>query len=336
MNLNIDPEFKGLIPPLTKEEYTHLEQLIVTEGCRDALVVWDGTLVDGHNRYQICTEHNIPFKTEAKHFDTRENAIAWIIQTQFGRRNLSPGNRAILALRLEPIIRQELKKKQEAGINQYSLPQNSAEPSCQMETRKELAKIAGVSHDTVDKVKLVVNNGTPEQVERIKEGGKGNSVHAVYNEVRQAKPSTPKTTPSEPKPRTMSLAEANAIVADIDARIAARGPVEKTETPMCLLSASEALRRHKAETGMKGMPNDASVSITLFASAEAKRTTPHIERLAQMIGQQTSHYTLNLRTLLSGHSTTLLTVDQPENRQKIIAALSEAEAAITKMKGLLS
>ena len=38
--LNINKEFHDLIPPLTEEEYQGLEQSIVKEGCRDALVVW--------------------------------------------------------------------------------------------------------------------------------------------------------------------------------------------------------------------------------------------------------------------------------------------------------
>jgi DNA-binding transcriptional regulator/RsmH inhibitor MraZ len=61
--LRIDPEFKSLIPPLATEEYAGLEESILAEGCRDALILWDGILIDGHNRYEICTRHNIPFET---------------------------------------------------------------------------------------------------------------------------------------------------------------------------------------------------------------------------------------------------------------------------------
>jgi len=39
--VDIDPEFASLIPPLTPEELAQLEQNILAEGCRDALVVWD-------------------------------------------------------------------------------------------------------------------------------------------------------------------------------------------------------------------------------------------------------------------------------------------------------
>lgn len=104
---------------------------------------------------------NTKLANRKKQLDSLEDVVQWIILNQFGRRNLSPGNRSILALRLEPIFKAKAKEKQEQGINQYSLPQKSAEPS--METRKEVAKLAGVSHDTIDKVKKIIDHGITVQ-----------------------------------------------------------------------------------------------------------------------------------------------------------------------------
>ena len=36
----IDEELAGLIPPLTEDEYSRLEQSILDEGCRDAIILW--------------------------------------------------------------------------------------------------------------------------------------------------------------------------------------------------------------------------------------------------------------------------------------------------------
>ena len=198
--IKIDKEFQSLIPPLSQDEYKQLEANVISDGCRDALVVWQGTLIDGHNRYRICTEHNIPFQTVEKKLDSREDVIQWIILNQFGRRNLSPGNRSILALRLEPIFKDKAKERMLSG-KKIDPTQKSAEG----ETRKEVAKIAGVSHDTIDKVKKIIDRGTPEQVERIKKGDKGNTVNAVYKEIQTQKP-------KEHKPPKASL---KAIVADL-------------------------------------------------------------------------------------------------------------------------
>ena len=59
--LHIDEEFKTLIRPLRRQEYLQLEANILADGCRDPLIVWDGIILDGHNRYQICHRHRIPF-----------------------------------------------------------------------------------------------------------------------------------------------------------------------------------------------------------------------------------------------------------------------------------
>ena len=64
--LKIDFEFRDLIPPLTAEEYSGLEESILKDGCRDALVVWGETIVDGHNRYEICTKHNLSYQIAQK------------------------------------------------------------------------------------------------------------------------------------------------------------------------------------------------------------------------------------------------------------------------------
>lgn len=107
----IDNEFKGLIPPLTDEEYKGLEESILKDGCRDALVLWGDTLIDGHNRYEICTRHNIPFTTVKKDFKNRDSVILWMIDTQFSRRNLSAPDRILLAQKKAPILERMAKKR---------------------------------------------------------------------------------------------------------------------------------------------------------------------------------------------------------------------------------
>ena len=61
--LKIDPEFKDLIRPLRRKEYLQLEENILDEGCRDPIIVWNDYIIDGHNRYSICTKYSIPFNT---------------------------------------------------------------------------------------------------------------------------------------------------------------------------------------------------------------------------------------------------------------------------------
>lgn len=87
--LLIDPDLQGLIPPLSPDEYIQLETNIKAEGCRDSLVVWKDTILDGHNRFEICNRLNLPFKTVGIDLKDRDSAIEWIICNQLGRRNLT-------------------------------------------------------------------------------------------------------------------------------------------------------------------------------------------------------------------------------------------------------
>jgi len=200
-NVKIDKEFQSLIPPLSHDEYAQLEANILADGCREPLTLWGDILLDGHNRAKICTEHGITYQTVEKNLPDRQAAIEWIILNQFGRRNLSPGNRSILALKLEPIFREKARANMIATQNNKAgaATLKSAE---QVETRKEIARIAGVGHDTIDKVKRIIDLGTPEQVERIKKGDKGNTVNAIYREIKRkplAEPTMPKFKQEPPK-----------------------------------------------------------------------------------------------------------------------------------------
>jgi len=100
VQITVDSEFKELIPPLSFEEFTQLAENIAKDGCRDPLVLWNGVLVDGHNRYDICNRLKLSFKTIERAFENRSEVIEWIINNQFGRRNLNSYIRATLALRL--------------------------------------------------------------------------------------------------------------------------------------------------------------------------------------------------------------------------------------------
>ena len=57
MDLIIDPEFAEKIPPLTPDEYKQLEENILADGILSPLIVWNGVIVDGHNRYRILKDH---------------------------------------------------------------------------------------------------------------------------------------------------------------------------------------------------------------------------------------------------------------------------------------
>ena len=151
--LKIDTEFESKIPPLTVEEYRQLEDNIVSEGAiLMPLIIWDGTIVDGHNRYKIAQAHpEIIFAVYEKDFENRYEALAWICKNQLGRRNLT---RVQMELLLGERYEAEKMAIRFRG-NQYTLSNKSGagqiEPgdAHRHRTRQKIALEAGVSEATI-------------------------------------------------------------------------------------------------------------------------------------------------------------------------------------------
>jgi len=159
--LKIDPEFRSLISPLRKEEYSQLRQSLKTEGCRDALVVWKGLILDGHHRYKICRRHGIEFEVKEISLKSRIEAKRWIILNQIARRNLNLYLRVKTALQLEPFIakRAEKRKKEAGKLYGKGHPKREKvllEKIKPIDTEAEVAKVAGVSKSTVYMVKRLL------------------------------------------------------------------------------------------------------------------------------------------------------------------------------------
>ena len=83
------PELAELLPPLSGEQLAALEKDILQNGCYAPIIVnEDLVVVDGHNRQQICTRHDLPYKMAVFAFDDLLEAKQWALDTQKGRRNL--------------------------------------------------------------------------------------------------------------------------------------------------------------------------------------------------------------------------------------------------------
>lgn len=147
--LVVDPEFKAQHRILTPEERTHLESLLCEQGCLDALKVWDSddglTIVDGHNRYEICCDFDIPYKLDYLEFDDREAAAEWIDRWQLGQRNLSPDDFKITSGRIYN------RRKKRAGAQEGNA--NASKQLDQIDpvvsTAAEVAEELGTSEPTI-------------------------------------------------------------------------------------------------------------------------------------------------------------------------------------------
>ena len=179
-DLTVDPEFRDLIPPLNEEELKLLEESLVADGCESPLIVWNGVIVDGHNRYAICRKHEIPFAIQEKNFSSRDGAMLWMLRNQLGRRNLNNYQRVELVLKFEPLVKNAAEQRMMAGKAANPVP-TLAQGQTKGRTRDHLSEAAGVSHGTFAKAKKLIQSADEETKRELRAGKV--TVNRAYTEL---------------------------------------------------------------------------------------------------------------------------------------------------------
>ena len=198
MDIFFDNEFRNLIPPLQPDEREHLETSLKAEGNRVPITIWKEKqlLLDGHNRYDICTANNIPLKAaEELSFPDREAAMIWIIDNQLGRRNIAEYVRIRLsesrvekvAIRNATVQKSTLPRKGQKGFQEVNVSSTVEltldDPKSSNDTMTEVAKVAKTSRTKVYKTRVIEKQATPEQKEQLVNGSK--TINQVFVAVRR-------------------------------------------------------------------------------------------------------------------------------------------------------
>ena len=202
-NLITIPELKNLLPPLTEDEYNGLEKDILERGCISALATWKDTIVDGHNRYEICQKHGLPFETTELEFESLDQAKLWAWQHQENRRNMTPYQRGELALKFKPMITQKAKSNMSLGGSKKGST-NSANLSKPIDTRKEMAELANVAPDTISRIEFLNEHADEETKEKLRQGK--TTINREYKQAKE-KAAKPKTTRTKKTSKESPVAE---------------------------------------------------------------------------------------------------------------------------------
>lgn len=178
--IEIDEEFKNLIPPLKDYEFQQLEENCIKAGrIIEPLKVWnnDGKLilVDGHNRYRIAQEHNLPYTTEELKLESRNDVIVKMCDIQLGRRNLHELDGERLLSRKRKVLEEEAQKRMKAGVK--TNPRENFPKG--IHTREIIGKELGVSGRQVDKLHRINEMATPQVKDMVRNGTL--SVNQAYN-----------------------------------------------------------------------------------------------------------------------------------------------------------
>ncbi len=168
MNIKLNNELRAYTDPLTPSEYAALERSILAEGCRDALVLWDDVLIDGHNRYAICQKHGIQFNTvQNNSFSTIEDVMLWMIDNHLARRSVTDFQRGMFTLRKKAILAARAEAQQERKPEAAPAEAPAPRP---LSTREEVAKAAGISSNTISRIEKIQKTAAPELVEAVRSG----------------------------------------------------------------------------------------------------------------------------------------------------------------------
>jgi hypothetical protein len=217
----IDEKFKNFIPPLSKREYNQLEENILRDGCKSPISVMKGTkkIIDGYNRFDICTKHGLPYDVVEIELADRDEAKLWMITNQFGQRELTPYARAELALSVEYVFHKKgLKNKSIAGkigarlkkdLSNLTKPEEMDNKSDaekveieKINTRKILAEFAEISEGSMAKAIEIRDKATEEQKQKLRID-KTIRIDAIYKVIkekeRETKPKTEENIETEPE-----------------------------------------------------------------------------------------------------------------------------------------
>ena len=180
MDIIVNEELKAYIDPLTQDEHDVLERSLLAEGCRDALVLWGDVLVDGHNRYGICSKHGIPFTTvQNARFKSMDDVHLWMIEQHLGRRSVSDYQRGVLALRKRDILEirrrseQEQLRRESEGEAAPSAAADSDSPPWDPApklSKADLAREAKLSPSQVTMIEKIHDHATAEVIEAMRVG----------------------------------------------------------------------------------------------------------------------------------------------------------------------
>lgn len=166
-DLNIDSELEHLLPPLATEVFNGLTDSLIKDGCIEPLVVSNGTIVDGHNRYRICRENNIPFEYIEKEFADKDDIKLWMFRKQSYRRSIPVFQRCELVYHLKEAILKEVEQERRKAISIYRQTGTHGSRSHQ-KTADRLAENAIVSPTMWKRANFIIENADESLKEQVR------------------------------------------------------------------------------------------------------------------------------------------------------------------------
>jgi hypothetical protein len=154
----------NLFPLLEGAEFDELVEDVRIHGVREPITLHDGKILDGRNRYRLAAAAGVPCPMR---FYTGNDPIAFVISLNLKRRHLSEAQRAMVAAKLATMHQGE---------------RTDLSPIGERLSQADAANLLNVGKRSVERAKLVRDQGTPELVEAVERGDL--SISAAAEHVR--------------------------------------------------------------------------------------------------------------------------------------------------------
>lgn len=152
----------NIFPLMEGDEFDQLVADIEANGLTDPVIMLDGKILDGRNRYRACQALGIAHR-EVKFEDLTtgsDDPTAYVWSKNVMRRQLNAGQIAMAAEQLETLRQGRPSKNTSGETDSEGTPKN----------RKQIAKETGSSPASIAKAKNVRKRGTPELAKAVETG----------------------------------------------------------------------------------------------------------------------------------------------------------------------
>lgn len=86
--LLIDKTFREIDIPLKPAQHRELEKQIKKSSVTEPVYIWNGYILAGYERYDLCEKHNRMYTGKVLYFPRKSEAVAWACREQLKRKDL--------------------------------------------------------------------------------------------------------------------------------------------------------------------------------------------------------------------------------------------------------
>ena len=155
--------FADVFPLLEGDDFAKLLEDIREHGQREPVILYDGKILDGRNRYRACVELGIPPQFDYSKASTDDEALRESVSRNLHRRHLTASQRAMVGAELLPMF-EAMAKERQGERTDISANLRGCSKATGSKASEEVAELGNISARSVESAKRVIDNGVADLV----------------------------------------------------------------------------------------------------------------------------------------------------------------------------